>query len=88
MCAVIEALKPLLIGADPTQPDVLFDHLSQAALFYGRRGLGLFALSGIDIALWDIIGKVKNQPLYRLLGGTEARRLPTYVSLLRYHTPP
>ena len=46
VCAVIEALKPLLIGADPTQPDVLFDHLSQAALFYGRRGLGLFALSG------------------------------------------
>ena len=39
VCAVIEALKPLLIGADPTQPDVLFDHLSQAALFYGRRGL-------------------------------------------------
>ena len=88
VCAVVEALKPLLIGADPTQPDVLFDRLSQAALFYGRRGLGLFALSGIDIALWDIIGKVKNQPLYRLLGGTEARRLPTYVSLLRYRTPP
>lgn len=88
VCAVVEEMKPLLIGADPTQPDALFDHLSQATLLYGRRGLGLFALSGIDIALWDITGKVQNKPLYQLLGGTEAKRLPTYVSLLRYHTPP
>jgi len=88
VCTVIEELKPLLIGADPTQPDALIDRLSQATLLYGRRGLGLFALSGIEIALWDILGKVKRQPLYRLLGGTEARRLPTYVSLLRYHSPP
>lgn len=88
VCAVIEELKPFLLGADPTQPDSVIDRLSQAALLYGRRGLGLFALSGIDIALWDILGKVKKQPLYRLLGGTEARRLPTYASLLRYHSPP
>jgi len=88
VCAVIEELKPLLLGADPTRPEVLFDLLSQATLLYGRRGLGLFSLSGIDIALWDILGKVKKQPLYKLLGGTEAKRLPTYVSLLRYRTPP
>jgi L-alanine-DL-glutamate epimerase-like enolase superfamily enzyme len=88
VCAVIEELKPLLMGADPTKPEMVHDLLSQATLLYGRRGLGLFALSGIDIALWDIAGKVKNQPLYKLLGGTEAKRLPTYVSLLRYYTPP
>jgi L-alanine-DL-glutamate epimerase-like enolase superfamily enzyme len=88
VCAVIADLKPLLVGTDPTRPEGLFDVLSQAALLYGRRGLGLFALSGIDIALWDILGKVRKQPLYRLLGGTEAKRLPTYVSLLRYRNPP
>jgi len=86
--AVIEDLTPLLIGADPTQPEVVIDRLAQAASLYGRRGLGLFALSGIDIALWDILGKVKRQPLYRLLGGTEPKLLPTYVSLLRYYNPP
>ncbi len=88
VCAVIEELKPLLLGIDPTQPEVLYDRLSQATLLYGRRGLGLFALSAIDIALWDIVGKVKKQPLYKLLGGTGAKRLPAYVSLLRYQTPP
>src|SRR5436190_22227670 len=58
VCAVIEELRPLLVGADPTQPEVLSERLSQASLLYGRRGLVLFALSAIDIALWDIVGKV------------------------------
>ncbi|MGE0822806.1 MAG: mandelate racemase/muconate lactonizing enzyme family protein [Candidatus Binatia bacterium] len=88
VCSVLEDLKPLLIGADPTQPEVVMERLSQAASLYGRRGLGLFALSGIDIALWDIVGKVKTQPLYRLLGGSEAKQLPAYISLLRYQSPP
>jgi L-alanine-DL-glutamate epimerase-like enolase superfamily enzyme len=88
VCAVIEELKPLLVGADPTQPEILYEQLSQATLLYGRRGLGLFALSAIDIALWDIVGQVKKQPLYKLLGGSESKRLPAYVSLLRYQTPP
>ncbi|HEV8715583.1 MAG TPA: mandelate racemase/muconate lactonizing enzyme family protein [Candidatus Binatia bacterium] len=88
VCAVLEELKPLLLGADPTQPELLYERLSQATLLYGRRGLGLFALSAIDIALWDIVGKVKKQPLYKLLGGNESKRLPAYISLLRYQTPP
>lgn len=88
VCAILEDLKPRLIGADPTQPEVLLDHLAQTSMLYGRRGLGLFALSGIDIALWDILGQVKRQPLYKLLGGTEAKRLPAYASMLRYQTLP
>jgi L-alanine-DL-glutamate epimerase-like enolase superfamily enzyme len=88
VCAVIDELRPLIVGADPTQLEILSERLSQASLFYGRRGLGLFALSAIDIALWDIVGKVKQQPLYQLLGGDAAKRLPAYISLLRYQTPP
>jgi L-alanine-DL-glutamate epimerase-like enolase superfamily enzyme len=88
VCAVIEEVKPVLLGVDPTQPELLFERLSRASLLYGRRGVGLFALSGIDIALWDIVGKARNLPLYRVLGGVEAKRLPAYVSLLRYQTPP
>src|SRR5262249_47458791 len=43
VCAVIDDLKPLLMGADPTQPEVLLDRLAQTSMLYGRRGLGLFA---------------------------------------------
>ena len=88
VCAVVEDLKPLMIGADPTHPEVLMERLAQAASLYGRRGIGLFALSGLDIALWDILGKSKKQPLYKLLGGTDAKKLQTYVSLMRYQSPP
>ena len=88
VCAVIDDLKPQIIGADPTHAEALVERLARTSMLYGRRGLGLFALSGIDIALWDIVGQVRKQPLYKLLGGTEAKRLPAYVSMLRYQTPP
>jgi D-galactarolactone cycloisomerase len=53
----------------------------------GRHGPVSFALSGIDIALWDIAGKAKGVPLHRLLGGGTRDRIPTYASLLRYGKP-
>jgi L-alanine-DL-glutamate epimerase-like enolase superfamily enzyme len=88
VCAAVAAYKPLLLGGDPMFPEQLAEQVSRASLLYGRRGLGLFALSGVDIALWDLVGKVRKLPLYKVLGGIEAKRLPAYVSLLRYQTPP
>src|SRR5260370_36333836 len=47
----------------------------------------MFAISGIEIALWDLLGKVRGAPVYELLGGALRARLPAYASLLRYETP-
>jgi L-alanine-DL-glutamate epimerase-like enolase superfamily enzyme len=44
----------------------------------------MYALSGVDTALWDILGKAKNQPIYKLLGGAHREKLPAYASLLKY----
>lgn len=77
-------LAPALLGQDARDIAGLRRRLGQAFHIYGRNGPHLFALSGLDIALWDIAGKVAGQPLWRLLGGSPAESLPAYASLLRY----
>ena len=64
----------------------LMHHLQQTLHLFGRSGAVMYALSGVDIALWDIAGKVAGKPLYRLFGG-EARAMPAYASLLRCSGP-
>jgi D-galactarolactone cycloisomerase len=75
-------VAPLLIGRDPADIDALMYHLQQTLHLFGRTGAVMYALSGVDIALWDIAGKVAGQPLYRLIGGV-ARPLEAYASLIR-----
>jgi D-galactarolactone cycloisomerase len=77
-------LAPAVIGQDAADIAGLRERLSKAFHIYGRNGPHVFALSGLDIALWDIAGKVAGQPLWRLLGGTPAGSLRAYASLLRY----
>ena len=79
-------LGPMCIGRDPGQILALNEDLQRVLHGVGRNGPTLYALSGIDIALWDIAGKVAGQPLYRLLGGSPRPDLPAYASLLRYGT--
>ena len=69
-----QVLRPLLIGADPTDISSLLDHLYRRTHVFGRYGITIFAISGVDIALWDIAGKCAGLPLYRLLGGGVAPR--------------
>jgi D-galactarolactone cycloisomerase len=84
--AIDTVLGPLCVGRDPSQINAITDELQRLLHGIGRNGPTIYALSGIDIALWDIAGKVAGQPLYRLLGGSPRADLPAYASLLRYGT--
>ncbi|MEM3384235.1 MAG: mandelate racemase/muconate lactonizing enzyme family protein [Nitrososphaeria archaeon] len=65
----IERLKPLVIGQDPFYVEKIWEEIFSATHMWGRRGMETYAISGIEIALWDIIGKACNRPVYKLLGG-------------------
>lgn len=83
--AVDKAVAPLAIGRDPTDVAALMHDIAYRQRNCSRNGPVGFALSALDIALWDIAGKRAGKPLYRLLGGEhEVKRLPAYASLLRY----
>jgi len=82
--AIDTLLAPLCVGRDPRDIAALHDDLQRLLHGVGRNGPTMYALSGIDIALWDIAGKIAGQPLYRLLGGSPRADLPAYASLLRY----
>ncbi len=75
-------LKPLLIGKDPWDIEFLWQHMYRKTMAFGRRGIGMVAISAIDIALWDLLGKSAKQPVYRLLGGRTKPRIPVYASRL------
>lgn len=71
-------LKHLLIGANALNPEQLWDQMYSSGLLYGRRGLFTMALSAVDNAVWDIVAKHANQPVYQLIGGTPRASLPLY----------
>jgi len=79
-------VAPLLIGRDPSGIDALMRDLQQTLHLFGRSGAVMYALSGVDIALWDIAGKIAGKPLHALLGG-QSRPLGAYASLLRCSGP-
>jgi len=75
-------LKPLLIGADPWNIEFLWQHMYRKTMAFGRKGIGMAAISAVDIALWDLLGKCAKQPVFRLLGGRTKPRIPVYASRL------
>ena len=79
-------LKPLLVGADPWDLEFLWQTMYRKTMAFGRKGIAMVAISAVDIALWDLLGKSAKQPVYRLLGGRTKPRIPVYASRL-YSTP-
>jgi L-alanine-DL-glutamate epimerase-like enolase superfamily enzyme len=84
-----KVLQPLLIGLDPTEIDAIWDkaYFRGGHKEFGTRGVGVVAMSGIDIALWDILGKVRGAPLYQLLGGKCREKVPVYATALYPEEP-
>lgn len=85
--ALHHMVAPLAIGQDARNIAGLSYDLQQKMHLFGRYGATIFALSGLDIALWDIAGKAANMPLHQLLGGARRDGLPAYASLLKYRDP-
>src|SRR5690349_539278 len=80
--AAVKLLRPLLVGERADEPARVSEKLRQHTFWQGRGGAVEHAISGIDIALWDLFGKVCRQPVARLLGGIYRYRIKPYGSLL------
>ena len=78
----LKLLRPWLIGDSAIEPERVSEKLHQMAFWQGRGGAVTHAISGIDMALWDILGKVTGQPVARLLGGYYRTRIKPYGSIL------
>ncbi|BDU36226.1 L-rhamnonate dehydratase [Vibrio nigripulchritudo] len=75
-------LAPLVIGQDPFDYEYLWQRMYRSTLAWGRKGVGMAAISAIDIALWDLMGKATNKPVFKLLGGRTKETIPCYASKL------
>jgi len=80
--AALHLLEPLYLGENPQEPERVSEKLHANTFWMGRGGTVTHAISGIDIALWDILGKTTGQPVGRLLGGCYRNRVLPYASVL------
>ena len=88
IAAITDIVAPLAIGRDPLDIASLMTDLARRTQSMARSGPVQFALSGLDIALWDILGKLGGEPVWKLLGGSgEKKRIPAYASLFRIGEP-
>lgn len=85
--ASLGLLKPLLVGETPFEAERVSEKLRQSTFWLGRGGSVEHTISGLDIALWDLMGKALGQPVSRLLGGNYRDRIKPYASML-FDDPP
>ena len=80
--AVAVSLRDVLIGEDPLDVERLWHKMYRGLIYFGRRGIAIHAISGLDIALWDIKGKALGKPVFELLGTPYRDRVRAYASRL------
>ena len=83
--AIIEGLSPLLIGQNPVESEALWRRMRSHAWWYGVGGIASFAISALDIAIWDLKGKALGSSVLDLLGGPVHERLPAMCSMHASH---
>jgi len=77
---VDEQFRNLLVGKDPFDIERLWEQMFRASQFYGRKGAVIEVISGVDLALWDLVGKALGAPVYQLVGGRTKDKIPVYVT--------
>ncbi|HKX29508.1 MAG TPA: L-rhamnonate dehydratase, partial [Blastocatellia bacterium] len=83
-CYIVERhLNRFVEGQDPRNVELIWDQMWRASLPYGRKGLPIQALSAIDLAIWDCLGKLRDEPIYALIGGKTKDRLRVYATTAR-----
>ncbi len=87
IAALQDMVLPLVVGEVIDDIPSFNRHLQQKLHLHGRYGITIFAISAVDMALWDIAAKQKDRSLADLLGGVKRRELPAYASLVRYGDP-
>ena len=75
---VEDVIQPMVLGSDPLDRDAIWHRVYNLLRDHGQKGMPLQALSGVDIALWDISGKVAGLPLHKLIGGAHRKNVPVY----------
>lgn len=84
---MMEGIREMLIGEDPFEVEKIWNKLYLGTAYYGRRGVAIQVMSGVDIACYDIIGKAVGRPVYQLLGGGYRKQVRAYASTLFRPTP-
>jgi L-alanine-DL-glutamate epimerase-like enolase superfamily enzyme len=84
---ICRGLAECVIGQDPFEIDRLVHRMYEGTIFFGRQGAVIQAMSGVEIALWDIAGKATGRPVYQLLGGGFRKKFRAYASILFGNTP-
>ena len=84
---MMEGVRELLLGEDPFDTERIWDKLYRGTIYYGRRGVSMQVMSGVDIACHDLMGKAVGRPVYKLLGGAYRDKVRAYASTLFRPTP-
>ncbi|MCJ1475741.1 hypothetical protein MMC13_004405 [Lambiella insularis] len=77
---VSQHFERFLLNADPRDTNHLFEQMYRASMFYGRKGLPVAVISVIDLAIYDLLGKIRNEPVYKMIGGATRSRLDFYCT--------
>lgn len=80
-CWIVQQhFKRFLIDADPRDTNLIWDQLYRGSMFYGRKGFTIAVISVVDLAIWDLLGKIRGEPVYKMIGGRTKEVLNLYCT--------